>query len=190
MIGALCSGDSSGTPTDPTRKPWTVSLGYRYQPSFRHFVGTVEQKQREVLGTQIRNTYHLFDFAVSRQLTPRWSVQASIPLLFAHRNQLYNPRGEYQVNSFGDMTLGGRMNVWRPSNERFSNIQLGFALKLPTGKYNAAGYARDSQGRSILATADQSIQAGDGRLGFALEARERTEKAQRVGSNPTQGSSG
>jgi len=28
------------------------------------------------------------------------------------------------------------------------------------------------------------------RLGFALEARERTEKAQRVGSNPTQGSSG
>ena len=144
-------------------------MGYRYQESFRHFVGTVEQKQREILGTQIRNTYHLMDFSVGRQLTPRWSVQASMPVLFADRNQLYNPRGEFTVNSIGDMTLGGRMNVWKPSNEQFSNVQLGFALKLPTGDYNAMGYALDARGNSILATADQSIQAGDGRLGFALD---------------------
>jgi hypothetical protein len=144
-------------------------MGFRYQESFRHFIGTVEQKQREILGTQIRNTYALFDFGLSRQLTPRWSVNTSVPLLFANRNQLYNPRGIYDVRSIGDMTVGGRMNVWRPSNERFTNVTLGFSLKLPTGEYKSTGVAVDAAGKQVIATADQSIQAGDGRVGFAMD---------------------
>ncbi|MBL0158465.1 MAG: hypothetical protein IPP47_15375 [Bryobacterales bacterium] len=87
-------------------QPWVITVGYRYQESFRHFVGTVEQKQREVLGTQIRNTYHLFDVAVERQITSRFSLTGSLPILFAYRNQLYNPRGEFRVNGIGDMGLG------------------------------------------------------------------------------------
>lgn len=150
-------------------KPWTVSIGYRYQPSFRHFIGTVEQKQREILGTQIRNTYHLLDFSISRRLSPRWSVNASIPLLFAERNQLYAPSGVYNVNGRGDMTVGGRYTIFKPSNERFSNVEVGFSLKLPTGIYNATGKAKDRNGNPVVATADQSIQAGDGRTGFALD---------------------
>ena len=62
--------------------------GYRFQPSSRHFVGTVEQKQREELGNQIQNTYHLLDFSVQRQISKRWSAAASLPVVFAYRNQL------------------------------------------------------------------------------------------------------
>jgi hypothetical protein len=149
-------------------KLWLVTVGYRYQPSFRHFIGTVEQKQREVLRNQIENVYHLLDFSVERQLTPRWSVNASLPVLFAHRNQLYPPAGRYVVNGIGDATIGARAWVFRPPTETGDNISVGLSLKMPTGKYNAAGLAV-SGGQTILATADQSIQAGDGGTGFAVD---------------------
>jgi hypothetical protein len=156
---------------DEHRRPrlWTVSAGYRYQPSFRHFVGTIEQKQREINRNQILNIYHLLDFSIERQLTRRWSVGTSIPILFAHRNQLYNPRGRYVVNSIGDVSIGGRAWIFKPPTESGDNISVGLFLKLPTGKYNATGLATNAQGQQIIATADQSIQAGDGGTGFAVD---------------------
>ena len=150
-------------------KLWTTGIGYRYQPSFRHFVGTVEQKQRELNGNQILNVYHLLDFSIERQLTPRWSAGASVPVLFASRNQLYNPYGRFVVNSIGDISVGGRAWVFKPPTESGDNISVVMFLKLPTGKYNATGPATNAQGRAIIATADQSIQAGDGGTGFAIE---------------------
>jgi hypothetical protein len=40
-------------------------MSYRYQESDRHFIGTVEQKQREINHNQILNVYHLLDIAWS-----------------------------------------------------------------------------------------------------------------------------
>jgi hypothetical protein len=148
-----------------------VSLGYRFQPSSRHYVGTVEQKHREELGNQIQNTYHLFDISVSRQVSRRWSVNASLPLLLADRNQLYVPRGDFRVAGLGDATVGGRAWIFRPPTEMGGNIGIGMSLKLPTGLYNATGLAMDRTGNLIVATADQSIQGGDGGTGFALDVQ-------------------
>ena len=153
----------------PRRQLWTVSVGYRFQPSSRHFVGTVEQKQRELNNNQIQNTYHLFDISIERQISRRWSASASLPLLFVSRNQLYNPRGMYHVAGQGDATVGARTWIFRPPTESGGNIAIGLNLKLPTGIYNATGRALDSRGNTIIATADQSIQAGDGRLGFSID---------------------
>jgi len=150
-------------------QPWVITVGYRYQPSSRHFVGTVEQKQREINGNQIQNIYHLFDISVERQLTRRFTATASLPVLFAYRNQLYNPVGKYHVDSIGDMTIGGRAWLFRPPTEGGGNIAVGLSLKLPTGKYNATGVAKNARGETIVATADQSIQAGDGGTGFAID---------------------
>jgi hypothetical protein len=152
-------------------KGMEVTVAYRYQSSFRHFVGTVEQKQREIAGTQIVNNYHLFDVAVSYPITRRVSLTGSLPILRAERNQLYAPRGIYNVDGIGDMTIGARTWLFRPPTESGANIALGVSLKLPTGKYNATDLATSSTGAPIIATADQSIQAGDGGLGFVLEAQ-------------------
>ena len=189
MLGALCTStqpkrhaasaedDAGQKVSDEERitarevwkpQPWLITVGYRYQESFRHFIGTVEQKQREVLGTQIRNTYHLFDVAVERQLTKRFSLTGSLPVLFAYRNQLYNPRGEYRVNGIGDMTLGGRGWIFRPPTENGGNIAVGASLKMPTGRNDSTGLGLTPQG-VVQATADQSIQAGDGGWGFVLD---------------------
>lgn len=152
-------------------QPWVVTVGYRFQPSSRHFVGTVEQKQREITGNQIQNTYHLFDVAVERQLTRRFSATASLPILFAYRNQLYNPRGVYRVRGIGDMTLGGRAFIFRPPTESGGNVSLGLSLKLPTGNAGATGTGTAAGGRVFEAVADQSIQAGDGGVGFSIDTQ-------------------
>jgi len=151
-------------------KQWTLTMGYRYQPSYRHFVGTVEQKQREINGNQIFNLYHLVDFGVERQLTRRWSVSASVPVLFAHRNQLYAPSSKQVMNAFGDASFGVRSWIFRPPTESGDNISVGMSLKVPTGNYNQGGPATQG-GRQVIATFDQSIMSGDGGTGFAVDVQ-------------------
>ena len=193
VLGALCSSShskssSSEEDTGPAvpddervtagevksafkSQPWVVTVSYRFQPSSRHFIGTVEQKQREITHNQIQNVYHLFDFAIDRQLTRRLAATASIPLVFSYRNQLYNPRGEYRVSGIGDVAIGIRSWLFKPPTESGGNIAVGIALKLPTGNYKATGTATDAQGRTIIATADQSIQSGDGGTGFTIDVQ-------------------
>src|SRR5439155_9026211 len=72
------------------------------------------------------------------------------------------------VNNVGDATVGVRSWIFKPPTESGDNISVGISLKLPTGEYNATGPAI-SQGKQIVATADQSIQAGDGGTGFAID---------------------
>ena len=151
-------------------RKWTVNLGYRYQPSHRHFIGDVENVLRAKKHTEIYNLYHLFDLTVERQLTARWSVYGSLPVLFAHRDQLYPPAAKYYVNGIGDMSFGARAWVFKPPTESGDNLSLGFALKTPTGKDDNKQKAR-LNGQTIIANADQSIQAGDGGWGWSLDAQ-------------------
>jgi hypothetical protein len=166
VLGVLCERPTKGQP--PRKQRWEVTLGYRFLPSYRHFIGTVEQVERERLGTQIRNTYHLFDVNASYQINPRWSLNASIPFVKAYRNQLYVPRGEFSTFSQGDATFGAQAWLWKPPTESSRNIGLGVALKVPSGRYNQTFNATDRNGRPIVATADQSVQPGDGGTGVAV----------------------
>jgi hypothetical protein len=170
VIGALC-GTSAEHVADSGTRELEVSFGYRYQTSHRHFVGTVEQKQRDELNTEIVNTYHLFDIGLAYRLNSRWTLTGSVPILVADRNQLYPPRGFYEVNSIGDISAGVRAWLWRPPTESGGNIALGISLKMPTGKNDAASMAIGRDGNPVLATADQSLQAGDGGWGFALDTQ-------------------
>lgn len=166
MLGVLCERPKKGEA--PRKQRWDVTLGYRFQPSYRHFIGTVEQKQREVLGNQIRNTYHLFDVNASYQLNPRWSLNASIPFVRSHRNQLYAPTGVFSTFNQGDATFGAQAWLWKPPTESSRNIGIGVSLKVPTGPFRQTFNAIDRNGRPIVATADQSVQSGDGGTGVAV----------------------
>jgi hypothetical protein len=177
VIGALCSRSAhssvratgSAVPDPPRRQPWQVSIGYRYQPSNRHFRGDVEQHERDEANSEILNIYHLFDVSISRQITRRWSLNASVPILFAYRDQKYPPIAEQRVRSIGDMTLGARVWLFRPPTESGGNVGVGFNLKLPTGDYNATTLSTFRDGTPVVATNDQSIMAGDGGTGFSLD---------------------
>ena len=171
VIGDLCStskGREAQARENSKLHHFDITIGYRYQQSSRHFVGTVEQVQREILHNQIENDYHLWDVAINYQLTPRWSLTGSLPILVAKRDQLQN--GIFRTAGVGDSTVGARFWVFRPPTESGGNVSFGFSLKMPTGKDNSVDHGV-FRGTRQLVTADQSIQAGDGGWGFALETQ-------------------
>ena len=169
-LGALTTAgldyNSAGKPATPGK--WRITTTYRRQYSHRHFVGTVEQKQRAEEGSEVINDIHLLDIAVSYQHTPRWSFHAGIPLMTASRKssrtgQITRSRG------LSDIMVGTRFWLWRPPTESKQNIAIGFGMKIPTGNSDAQDLVSTSQG-PVLRNVDQSIQLGDGGWGITASA--------------------
>jgi hypothetical protein len=180
VIGALCSGGEiaggaaigrfggifTGA-TSPGR--WTVGFGYRWQDSFRHFVGDVEQPQRVAQDTQQENKIHLFDVSLSYRVSRRWTLSLSAPVMDADRIN-HRTRGITESTGPGDMSVGARFWVWRPPSESRQNIQIGFSLKVPTGKPNVTSLITGTAAPSTApTTVDQSIQLGDAGTGVAID---------------------
>jgi len=180
VIGALCSGgETAGTGTiggihsiftgasAPGR--WSVSFGYRWQDSFRHFVGDVEQPQRVAQDTQQENKIHLFDVSLSYRVSRRWTLSLSAPIMDADRIN-HRTKGVTESTGLGDMALGARCWIWRPPTESRQNVQVGFSLKVPTGKPNVTSLITGTATPSTApTTVDQSIQLGDSGTGFAID---------------------
>jgi hypothetical protein len=157
---------------------WHLSLNYRYFRSYKHFRGREEEKNRVEQGTQVINNDNSFLIGVSYLATERLSFAATIPYLSIDRSSLYehygnapgNPRFHTQANGFGDIRVSGYYGVVK--KEKF-HLTLGLGVKLPTGNYNLKDdfHKRDSEGGDSLVyrVVDQSIQLGDGGLGFAPE---------------------
>lgn len=118
------------------------------------------------------------DITVTRQLTSRWSVAASVPFISNSRSSLYehggNDAGQAGRHSTQSIGLGdARISVYRwlldPAKSHKANIQLGFGIKLPTGNYRYEDYFFKADGSSVIGPVDQSIQLGDGGTGFTAE---------------------
>jgi len=179
VLGALSGGEVTGEAafnginrlftgaTVPGK--WTVSFGYRWQDSFRHFVGDVEQPQRVAQNTQQENKIHLFDVLLTYRLSRRWSVNMSAPFMDADR---INHRTSGVTHSAGlaDMTFGAKFWIWRPPTESRQNIQIGFSVKVPTGKPDVVSAVTGANPPATApTTVDQSIQPGDSGVGFAID---------------------
>jgi hypothetical protein len=180
VIGALCSDGESAegvvnsglnrifTGASAPGK-WTVSFGYRWQDSFRHFVGDVEQPQRVAQDTQQENKIHLFDVSLSYRVSRRWTLALSGPIMDADRIN-HRTKGLTESTGLGDMSVGARFWVWRPPTESRQNVQIGFSLKVPTGKPNVTSLITGTTPPSSApTTVDQSIQLGDAGTGLAID---------------------
>jgi hypothetical protein len=141
----------------------TVDIGYRVFNSNKYFQGTKEIARPNA----VENHQNIFDIGIQYRLSPRWSFIADVPVYNGTRDQIYPPSGIYQVSGLGDITLGAQAWIFRPPAENGGNIAVSASLKLPTGIDNATGSAL-YQGRIIKATADPSMQPGDGGWGFVL----------------------
>jgi len=180
VIGALCSGEDEGVgggggifndifkgESPPGR--WSVTFGYRWQDSFRHFVGDVEQPQRVAQDTQQENKIHLFDVSLTYRVSRRWTLTMSAPMMDADRIN-HRTKGLTQSTGLGDMSVGARFWVWRPPTERRQNVEIGFSLKMPTGKPDVTSLITGTPiPTTTPVTVDQSIQLGDAGTGFALD---------------------
>jgi hypothetical protein len=146
----------------------TVTVEYRVYNSYKHYIGTVYQAQRQANHNAIVNHVNLFELDLNYRLTPRNSFIASIPAMTATRHGQASPLNVYRVGGLGDVTLGGETWVWRPPTESHGNINFSYQLKLPTGINDAKGTKTYANGSKIVQPFDESIQPGDGTWGFSL----------------------
>lgn len=146
----------------------TVTTGYRVYNSFRHYIGTVYQVQRQLQHSAVVNHVNLFEMDLNYQLTPRFSMVASIPGLDASRHGQSSPLNVYHSGGIGDVTVGVQTWIFRPPTENHGNIAFSAQLKLPTGINDAKGTHTNSNGTTTIEPFDESIQPGDGTWGFSL----------------------
>lgn len=177
MFGAACAsdGDDGG---GGARERWQLSIGFRKQRSHRHFVGTVEQKERERQGTEIVNDVYLWDIGLTYNFTPRTSLSVSLPVQHATRvsparfnaaGAQTSPKVVSHGIGVGDMSVGAKVWLLDPGREERprQNIAFGFGVKLPTGNEGVTDVV-DSVTSPREVVVDQSIQLGDGGFGVAL----------------------
>ncbi|MBV9182488.1 MAG: hypothetical protein JO356_14345 [Acidobacteria bacterium] len=196
VIGALCSNSEPNPEASPHAEAhspwsadhWSVSVGYRYQHSFRHFVGTTEQTERAIQHTEVVNYLNLFDVSLSYHFTPRWSLSLSMPIMNATRtydHQLFQtllhiPNAPDQVshaNGIGDIGVSAEFWLHRPPAEGGHNVAFSFGTVLPTGSSDVRDTVKTVNGPQRVFV-DQSIQLGAGGYGISLgtEAYQRLQR--------------
>src|ERR1044071_3211454 len=88
---------------------WLGSVDYRWYESFRHFVGDVEQPQREAMGNNVINDVHAFNVAGTYGFSDRWSATINFPFIYADRSSLYEHdfihRHSMHSGGLGDLRL-------------------------------------------------------------------------------------
>jgi hypothetical protein len=67
---------------------WMLNVNNRYFKSFRHFVGTEEQKQRLENNTEVINYAYTLDLFLVRELKNGWSIGFDLPIISNTRSSL------------------------------------------------------------------------------------------------------
>ncbi len=168
--GGICTMEHS---QDATNSKWILNVNNRYFKSFRHFVGTKEQKQRIANGSEVINHSYTLDLTLTRILNKWWSFSVDVPILANSRSSLYEHDGKnrFLTHSFGlgDIRLSAYRWIFDPAKSPKGNIQFGLGIKLPTGDYKYQDFFHKNDSTLVLGPVDQSIQLGDGGTGFSTE---------------------
>lgn len=182
---ASATGNPNSTTSMMKGGQFQFTASYRYLHSFRHFVGTEEQKERIEKGTQVINKSHAFDFGLSYAVNPRLSFALNIPVITNDRSSLYEHFGNsLEVNpeqkrfhtyskGVGDMRLSTTYWLLNPATHLKGNIALGVGVKAPTGDANVIGdfHKLDKNKNEYIQrkALDQSMQLGDSGWGYSVE---------------------
>ena len=158
---------------------WVFALNNRYFKSYKHFVGTVEQKERVEKGTEVINHVFSTEMALTKQFNSRWSFGMFVPVISNARSSMYehygntstSPNARRSTHSFGigDMRFAAYYWLLDPATATRRNLQLGLGIKLPTGDYRYQDYFHITDSTKRLGPVDQSIQLGDGGTAITLE---------------------
>ncbi|MEK7676863.1 MAG: hypothetical protein AAB676_13605 [Verrucomicrobiota bacterium] len=159
---------------------WQLSVAHRWLHSDRHFIGGVEQKQREQQGSQIINDVHTVDFTTTYGITPRFSLGLTLPFIYARRSGALDRANDHDITAagLGDVRLATTVWVLDPVKHVDGNFAFGGGIKAPTGDYEARDIRYRSRTIGGIPTVvaeegyvDRSIQPGDGGWGVLLEAQ-------------------
>ncbi|SFS75127.1 Putative MetA-pathway of phenol degradation [Zhouia amylolytica] len=172
-----CSG-SLGTEGYLSSGEFLVGSNNRYFESFRHFRGTEQEENRIEEGTNVINDSYFFDLTLNYGVTDRLYANLLIPFvshvrssMYEHGGNSYGDRHTTRAAGLADLRIGGGYWLIDHGTKPF-NFAFGAGIKLPTGDYSHTdtfynqGQDKDTE---VEAVVDQSIQPGDGGLGFNLD---------------------
>jgi len=149
---------------------WTTTVGVRHVYSHVHFSGPTENFSRAQLGTEVQSKTNIDDLMLTYQLTPRFSLEATIPFLYASRRQ-QSQYATLHTSGLGDVSFGvqGWLRSPKSGNAGKNNLQIGLSVLAPTG---------DSRQSNVVATTyggptstqypDYSVQPGGGTWGMIM----------------------
>ncbi|MCB0795044.1 MAG: hypothetical protein KDB88_09930 [Flavobacteriales bacterium] len=173
--GFTSCSPSSFTNANLIGKGWQLSTNYRYFESFRHFRGTHEEEDRLTDKTEVINYTTQFSLGLTYNFDRRKGLSVVLPFSYFVRSSLYEhgrtERHTSRASGLGDVRVSYNYWLWNPDSLTKGNLMVSAGVKLPTGNYNARDYfynvGPDTLGE--YRPVDQSIQPGDGGLGFSLE---------------------
>jgi hypothetical protein len=153
-----------------------LAVNYRGFTAKRHFNGSVEQKQREEKKTFVINRQNIWDITKTWGVTNQLSASIDIPFIRSSWSVPIpiattppGPRRQQDSMGLGDVSIGVKYWIGKPESHHNSNVAIGVGLKLPTGNKKNTDYFPKINGTDIREIAvDQSIQPGDGSLGFPI----------------------
>jgi len=186
MGGVTALTESNGY--NLSKGEFQLGVNYRHFHSWRHFVGTEEQPQRQNTGGGISmdgkdhgnavNIYsHAVDLNLSYGLTNRLQLNLTLPYVHNERSQVLRQtlpvkdtfRYSVFAKGLADIRFGANYWVFNPDKALNGNINIGLGVKLNTGSHSTMDLAPQSNGTKRLALNDQAIQPGDGGIGFSVE---------------------
>jgi hypothetical protein len=165
-----------------------IGSSYRYFHSWRHFVGTEEQPQRQTTGGGFDangkergnavNIYsHAVDLNISYGLTDRFQLNLSIPYVHNERSQVLTTTAgdKYRYSVFaqglGDIRFSANYWVFDPNTSHKGNLLVGLGIKSNSGNHSAKDVAPQADGTYKSVVMDQAIQPGDGGVGVSIESQ-------------------
>ncbi len=184
-VNTLCGGNASNA-YNLGKGEFQVGASYRYFHSWRHFVGTEEQHERQTTGGGIGpdgkdrgnavNIYsHSVDLNLSYGLSDRFQLNASIPWVHNERSQVLRStiidttRYSVYAKGLGDVRLSANYWLFDPAKAMRGNVMLGLGVKLNTGSHSERDDALQADGSKLNVVMDQAIQPGDGGIGVSVE---------------------
>ena len=179
--GFSSSSGNIGSGAALSEGDFLVGSNFRYFQSFRHFRGSEEETHRVEEGTEVINDSYFIDLTFNYGITNRLYATLTVPFVSHVRSSMYehggNPpnglgeRHNTRSSGLGDLRIGAGYWLIKPGTKTF-NYAIGVGIKLPTGDYEYMdtfynqGPNRNQTRYSVV---DQSIQPGDGGLGFNLD---------------------
>ena len=156
-------------------------MGVRHVFSHVHFSGPTENFSRAQLGTEVQSKTNLDDLMITYQVTPRISVNGTLPFLYASRRQ-QSQYGTLHTSGLGDISAGAQYWVRSPRSESAgtNNVQFGLGALFPSGNDRQSNVVATAYGATPTTQyADYSVQPGGGAWGAIMS----WQAFQAVGSN-------
>lgn len=168
----------------PAQGTWSLSFGWRYQKSDKHYVGDEFQQERTNEGSEVINHVNLADLTIRYQATKRIELSLGAPYFMGTRSQAVRntqreilERFQTQARGQGDIVFAARRWMLDTDKHQKGNVQLGLGVKIPTGQTNANDNFRVFSATPLpngsistqVRTVDQSIQPGDGGFGILAD---------------------